>query len=449
MVLYHANGRVVKAHEDYLEREAARHATTPNIQYEDQIEVCKKHTPAAREQEKTARIIIDPQVWYTLYFKDHGTLWEEIPDFQRPDPSEPIPEKGVDRATLMKCSTYTDEYFRYHPDEVELHLPICYPRVHSCGQYQHRDDDQMAYIRGDEIENYIVPWLHEMKSHLQTIRGSKGKEKERPIVKYRKDEDGNISGYNPVFDFEVPAVKIPKDLLEKIHLYNCMLQLGLPSFIQRPLIDALVAEIYRTPLQECHLEVLEMIVARFYSLGVAVLDPVLSHLVGTYAFRSIEDRQHGRPEENADRNAAPDTTPSAEDLTPQSVADDFKATENAFDFSQSKRQLLTYSDHPGKRLKYPNDTFILPPKLPVLAHSIRHWSNVRANGSAAAATTGYPLNVGRVKKYYRRRAASPICTQVRNRDWVEYGTYRLKGDEEYQRHAPGRGKGEGGEKPVE
>jgi hypothetical protein len=327
MVLYHADGRVVKAHEDYLEREAARHATAPKIQYEDQIEVCKKHTPEAREQERRARIIIDRQVWYSILF-------------------------------------------------------------------------------------------------TSKIMGLSGK---RPV-----------SG--------IPSVEIPEDLLEKIHLYNCMLQLGLPSFIQRPLINALVSEIYRTPLQECQLEVLEMTVARFLSLGVAVLDPVLSHLVGTYAFRSIEDRQHGGPEENAapntDRDAVPDTASPAQDLTPQSVADDFKATHNAFDFSQSKRQLLTYSDHPGKRLKYPNDTFILPPRLPVLAHSIRHWSNVRANGSAAAATTGYPLNVGRVNKYYRRRAASPIRTQVRNRDWVEYGTYRLKGDEEYQKHAPGRGTGE-------
>jgi hypothetical protein len=366
MVLYHANGRVVKAHEDYLEREAAKHATAPKIQYEDQIEVCKKHTPEAREQEKRAGIIIDHQVWYTLYFKNRGTLWEEIPDFQRPDPSEPIPEKGVDRATLMKCSTYADEYFRYHPDEVELHLPVCYPRIHRGGQYQYRDDDQMAYIRPEEIENYIVPWLNEMESHLKTIRGSKGKEKERPVVPYRKGDDGNIPGYNPVSG--IPKVKIPEDLLEKIHLYNCMLQLGLPSFIQRPLIDALVSEIYRMPLQDCHLEVLEMTVARFYSLGIAVLDPVLSHLVGTYAFRSVQDRQHGGPEENAapntNQNAAPDTTPSAEDLTPQSIADDFKATKYSFDFSQSTRQLLTYSDHPGKRLKYPNDTFILPPNCP-------------------------------------------------------------------------------------
>jgi hypothetical protein len=68
MVLYHADGRVVKAHEDYLEREAARHATAPKIQYEDQIEVCKKHTPEAREQERRARIIIDRQVWYSILF---------------------------------------------------------------------------------------------------------------------------------------------------------------------------------------------------------------------------------------------------------------------------------------------------------------------------------------------------------------------------------------------
>jgi hypothetical protein len=124
MVLYHANGRVVKVHEDYLEREAARHATTPNIQYEDQIEVCKKHTPEAREQESRAYLIIVDQTWHTLYAKNFGTLWEEITDLKRRDNSDSMPEQGVDRATLMKCSTFADEYFRYHPDEVELHLPV-------------------------------------------------------------------------------------------------------------------------------------------------------------------------------------------------------------------------------------------------------------------------------------------------------------------------------------
>jgi hypothetical protein len=173
MVLYHANGRVVKAHEDYLEREAARHATTPNIQYEDQIEVCKKHTPEAREQESRAYIIIVDQTWHTLYAKNFGTLWEEITDFKRRDDSDSMPEQGVDRATLIQCSTFADEYFRYRPDQVELHLPVCYPRLHREGdfdideygpkkdnvpiypglQYGHRDDDQMAYIRPEEIEN--------------------------------------------------------------------------------------------------------------------------------------------------------------------------------------------------------------------------------------------------------------------------------------------------------
>jgi hypothetical protein len=160
---------------------------------------------------------------------------------------------------LMKCSTYADKYFRYHPDEVDLHLPVCYSRIHGGGQYQHRDDDQMAYIREDEIENYTVPWLQKMEN-LEKVSRSKGEERERPVEPYRKD-DGNISGNNPVSG--IPSVEIPEDLLEKIHLYNCMLQLGLPSFIQRPLINALVSEIYRTPLQECQLEVLEMTVARF------------------------------------------------------------------------------------------------------------------------------------------------------------------------------------------
>lgn len=40
MVLYHANGRVVKAHEDYLEQEAQKHATSNG--YDDQAGIAKK-----------------------------------------------------------------------------------------------------------------------------------------------------------------------------------------------------------------------------------------------------------------------------------------------------------------------------------------------------------------------------------------------------------------------
>jgi hypothetical protein len=190
---------------------------------------------------------------------------------------------------------------------------------------------------------------------------------------------------------------------------------------------------YPKNLNACHLELLKMTVGRFYANGVAILDPVLSHLVGTYSFRSLQDRQDPGEEE-----AAPEVSMiDVEDLSAIPAEEQFIESGRPFEFSTSQRRLLEFTEHPGGRKDYPRDTFVLPPKLPVLGHNIRHWSGGRRNGSTAAATTGYPLNVGRVKKYYRRRAAHEIRTTYRNRDWLEYGTYRMKDEEHYHRHPPG------------
>ncbi|KAF1935645.1 hypothetical protein EJ02DRAFT_428249 [Clathrospora elynae] len=125
------------------------------------------------------------------------------------------------------------------------------------------------------------------------------------------------------------AMEIPADLLEKIHLYNAMLQLGLPKFVQLPLIDTLVLQMYKTNLSACHLDTLEITIGRFYSRGVAILDPVLNHLIGTYYFHSLADCTH--PE------------PTRKETTTQD--DDAGRT----DFTTTKRKYLGFADHSANR----------------------------------------------------------------------------------------------------
>jgi hypothetical protein len=228
---------------------------------------------------------------------------------------------------------------------------------------------------------------------------------------------------------------IPEELLNKIHLYNAMLQLGLPSFIQRPLIDKLVDQMYRTNLNACELEILEITVGRFYSQGVPVLDPVLCHFVGTYPLRMLQDRQisrrlevpkvvDGHNDQSTDQREEPEA-PRNTDAPPKGETE---KTEKAnteginehwdltlqFDFSESDRRYLDFAEYRGGRRDFPHDTFVLPPKLPVLGHSIRHWSGIRRNGNTAAAHTGLPLNVGRVLKYHRRSSGDRIYPKPRD-----------------------------------
>lgn len=207
----------------------------------------------------------------------------------------------------MKYSSFADDFFTYHTTADLLLLPVCCPRPHLFGltDYQRPDDwpkferdfddrpynedrrnqkitvsqsdDQVAYIHEDEIRDYIVPWLEKMK---RVVRDKE----HNPSIKDKDPRD-------------LPQIDIPEELERKIHLYNVMLLLSIPRFFQRPLIDALVLEMYQTNLRQCHLDTLEMTVGRFYARGVLVLNPVLSHFVGTDAFRSIVDRQQPEPSE--------------------------------------------------------------------------------------------------------------------------------------------------------
>jgi hypothetical protein len=93
------------------------------------------------------------------------------------------------------------------------------------------------------------------------------------------------------FEYSIPEetkMDIHEDLVNKIHLYNAMLQLGIPSVVRRLLIHRLVDQMYRKNLNACELETLEMTVGRFHSQGVPVLDPVLCYFVSTYPLHSCK-----------------------------------------------------------------------------------------------------------------------------------------------------------------
>tara|TARA_R110002003_G_scaffold103_9_gene8174 strand:+ start:5245 stop:6606 length:1362 start_codon:yes stop_codon:yes gene_type:complete len=439
MVLYHANGRVVKAHEDYLEREARKDSDLNR--YVDQIEVVKQKAAKEANTKDNSRvqIFVDAQEFSELYTSEHTSLvGEHLFDFDQTREGA-IPKEGVDRRTLMACSSLAEDLFTYQPEQTELHLPVCYPRKHAqqirwtdfveayesnrsaegiaAGKkYFRQTDDQMAYIRGDEISTYIVPWLIAMEKH---VSGNKDTLSTKRHTKESKEL--------------LPSINIPNSLLEKIHLYNVMLQLGIASFFQRCLIDALVLQMYRSELMQCHLDTLEMTVCRFYSRGLPVLDPVLCHFIGTYAFRSLSDRQNPQaPMGDANVRTLSD---GPHDERPP------RTDEERYLPRGTKRLWLEFSNvKPNSRANYPDDTVIVPARLEVLGHCIRHWSGVRRNGSTAAAHTGYPLNVGRIRKYYRRRPTSPIRSGNNDKHvhYADYSTYRLQRDRYHQNYGPGK-----------
>lgn len=416
MVLYHADGTVVKAQEEHLEDEEQKFASVQL--FTPQNNIADKRDRAAHEVKDTrVRIVVDPQTYYELYYSMYTSLVGEqlVPHVEEEWKSTAA---GLDRRTLMKCSSTAYDFFTFEPEAKELHLPVCYPRKHmDLGfekqtekyaeiqvnweghinttdlAYINQPDDQLAWIRHDEITNYLIPWLTTMEEAL--------KKKEQPLHEY------------PKFD-------IPPTMLEKIHLYNVMLQMGIPRFFQQPLIDDLILQMYKTNLKQCHLSTLELTVGRFYSRGIAILDPVMNHFIGTYAFRSPEDRGDAEPlDEDKDGVLIP--LPREKD-TRKNVEQQFYLTH------RPARTWLTYQDErPGRGGEYDSDTVLHPPKLEVIGHCLRNWSGVRRSGSTAAAHTGYPLNVGRVKKFYRRRATSPIRNQnSRERiDVADYSTYRL------------------------
>ncbi|KAJ4361804.1 hypothetical protein N0V83_010745 [Neocucurbitaria cava] len=413
MVLYHPDGRVVIEHEHYLENKAYKRAK--DFMYTDQIEFGK--IPDVKEEKKGQRvyIVIDDQEYRTM----HGTyndVGEVLPRFSSSETAR-FPDGGIDKVTFMKCSTLADEKLRYEPSAPDVRVPVTNPRLHHVGDYSKWSDfqrdweertlsipdtkyqksfnHQMAYIRRREIEEYIIPWLSKMEGIVRDLE--------------EIEKDGHVKGKpneRSITRAQLPEIEVPTALLEKIHLYNAMLQFGLPKFSQQRLIDALILQMSRMRLSDCHLEVLENTVGRFHGRAMAILDPVINHFVGTYAFRTLDDRRH----------PAPDTT---EEIVAEASAGDDSGPEPLY--PNMKKEFLDYSTLNGERHDFPDDTVIVPPQLPVLGHCIKHWSGIRSNGSVAAAHNGYPLNVGRHRKYFLRRDSDVehACE--------EDDTYRLKG----------------------
>jgi hypothetical protein len=460
MVLYHANGRVVQAHEDYLEQQAQ--SIAKECDYVDQINVYKQRNAVKSTNE--VQIIIKKQVYRTLYCERAGDS-EILEKFGQTNQYK-IPTT-VDRRILVACSTFAQDYFTHNPEKNDLHLPVCYPEAHKRGSHSRnsesensdQEDDkvgrQMAFIRPEEIKNYVIPWLKRMQekfdkagaAHSEPPRGST-----TPLKRTRLAQ--SLVSWSD----QSVVMGIPERLVDKIHLYNAMLQLGLPKFVQLPLIDVLVLQMYRTKLEACELDALEHTIGRFYSRGVAVLDPVLNHFIGTYSFRSLGDRTKPEPSGHSAR-LADDTDAAGKELAKgtteenstesgaidaineeQANSTTTKADNNKSDLGpekwKEKRRYLEYCDLDANRKDYSRDTYILPPELPVIGHSIKHWSGVRQNQSTAAAHTGFPLNIGKYKKLIRRNSKDAID----KKDWVEEETNRLIGQTEYQENSPGKEK---------
>lgn len=246
MVLYHASGRVVSKHDQYLDDEARKEADY--YRYIDQIDVYNQKTADASTD--NVEIIIDEQRYRTLYCERGGSYWDFIQKFRR-NAAYTI-RTTVHRATLRMCSTFADEHFAYNPGAKTLHLPVCYPRQHHSARNDEsmedfhkifgtlvdgkklaeQSDGQMAFIRPKEIRKYVIPWLNkveEQSKRAETRRRGADEEDEeddaRPSKNTRSARDLAWSG-------GAIAMEIPRVLENKIHLYNAMLQLGLPKFVQ-------------------------------------------------------------------------------------------------------------------------------------------------------------------------------------------------------------------------
>jgi hypothetical protein len=184
MVLYHANGRVVIAHENYLEQEARKKALADG--YVEQIDVCLQTRTAPFAD--PVRIIVDSQRFKTLYCwwkNGEGSEWENIDGFRQDGDHEIM--TNIDRDTLRKCSTYADEYFRNNPEQNRLHLPVRYPWQHQWNQgnmpsenFQNDWPGRVAVTDKRHIYN-IIPWLEKVRAS-ETEQEKKNEKGKAPAV---------------------------------------------------------------------------------------------------------------------------------------------------------------------------------------------------------------------------------------------------------------------------
>ncbi|KAF2713028.1 hypothetical protein K504DRAFT_516863 [Pleomassaria siparia CBS 279.74] len=355
--------KAIPEHEQRLEDEAHRYANSLHIQYTDQIDIARIRYP--EKIKGRVFFVVDRQKFRTLYTKNFGHVGfedvqgAEIPEFSYPGHNR-FPKGGVDKSALIRCSALAAEHFAFNPDSDELHLPIRYPRMHIAvpnAKYAYRNwwDSEMAYLHPGMIEAAITPWLTEIENWWED-------DTEQP-------------------EESIPLLTIPDTLEDKIHLYNIMVQLAAPKFLYSELTKALVEQMDQSKLAESHLDLLEMTVGRLNAGTVSILDPVLNHLVATYA-----SRDKATDIDVVRRPGPQDPAVPGEPLNP-----------------------LKYGVKNAGRSDYPRDTVIVPPKYPVIGHCIKNWPEVRgSNGDARAAHVRYPLNVGRERKFWRRNSTDPI-----------------------------------------
>ncbi|KAF2875644.1 hypothetical protein BDV95DRAFT_562320 [Massariosphaeria phaeospora] len=387
MVLYHDDGQVVAEHELRLEKQAKKHAETYG--YTDQKEIAEQLSSQPSANEEYVYFIVDEQKFRTLYSKEGGDQTRYETDHKFPDldlhggriarferqGTQPFPTDGVHKKTLMKCSSLAHEFFSFDPLAKELHLPVKRARRHVANTktYYDHHHPQMALIRSKPIERYIIPWIDRMRRREEA---------------YEKDKQKT----------KLPEIALPRRLFSKIHLYNAMVQLDMPKFAQKNLISALCTEMYEKDLSQCELDALEITIGRFNSNAVGILDPVLNFFVGTYALRTLSDRQNHLPSNTREHKRA------------------------------YMPRFLRYTN---RKATPRDDTIIVPPKLPVLGHSIKHWSGLRGDDDAAAARTDFPLNVGKMKKHWRRSSTESIRDEEKDENnvvrYTEWSTYPFHG----------------------
>ncbi|KAF2477078.1 uncharacterized protein BDR25DRAFT_309384 [Lindgomyces ingoldianus] len=341
-------------HDNYLDGKAHKAASDKN--YDDQAMIAARMQPDPETEWPPYQVYItisaqilrkpysgrDDQKWnYDKELDNSGLLptWRKDGEdsarsyITNEEPRMEFPDR-MHKMTLMRFSGLANEYFTFNPKEGVLPLPVRYPRQHIMGEVlpgyrdeKHYSNPHMAYIHRKTVAERIIPWF---------LEAAKVKPPKKPKH----------------FD-------IPDNLMDKIHLYNAMLQLGMDQWLIRPLTQALCEQMFQTDLVNCHLDVLEATICRLYSQGLPILDPVVNHLIGTYALRTPEDRRNVRDQ-------------------------------------------LEYKRENAQRPNFPEDERLVPPQLPLLGHCIKHWSGVLEDDTISAAHLGNPLNVGVVYHRYDR-----------------------------------------------
>jgi hypothetical protein len=336
--------RYITSRED--EKKQKRKKKQPAAEGDNEIWECKSepdtnYKKGTDADPKGVRIRVVRHGFYTAYSIDPRVI-----EPYHLDRSVLIPAKGeqpLDRETLDWCSNHARQVFEGDSKCTEVHLPVQYPRKHTHNwhcYFKREDVDQhCSYVKPDAVQNYIVPWLRKMEK-----------------IKPRLNKDNRVSNIK-VKDGskDLPSIEIPASMEDRIHLYNCMLHLGILKHFQEPLIAKLCDDIYCNKLKDCHLELLDITIGRFHCQTVAVLDPVLSCFTGSFNLRPKKERLVIQPSPRAPLKYGLYKEPRVEGAAPG-----------------------------------PHYTKIIAPGLPVLGHCLRHWSGVREDGKRR--DTGYPLD---------------------------------------------------------